>query len=63
LIEFVFFAFSRQLIGKEGVVYNYYFEVFDNDLLHGLRVRSVVFSSRIGTRGGSRDQGATSSLI
>jgi hypothetical protein len=59
----LFFCFSRQLIGKEGVVYNYYFEVFDNDLLHGLKSALGCVYSRIGTRGGSRDQGATSSLI
>ena len=54
--QFVF-AFPGNLLVREGVVYNYYFEVFDNDLLHGSKsARSSVFSSRISTEEEVRDQ-------
>lgn len=47
--QFVF-SFPANLPVKEGVTYDYYFEVFDNDVLHHFKSsKSAVFSSRIVT--------------
>jgi molybdopterin-binding protein len=44
------FSFPGTFKVQTGIVYNYYFEVFDNDALHGFKsVRSSVFSTRIST--------------
>lgn len=44
------FSFPGQLPVKEGVAYEYYFEVFDNDALHGFKsTKSSVFSDRLAT--------------
>ncbi|KQB36841.1 ATPase [Flavobacterium daejeonense] len=45
--QFVF-AFPANLPVQEGVTYDYYFEVFDNDVLHHFKSsKSAVFSNRI----------------
>jgi hypothetical protein len=47
--QFVF-NFPSTLPVEQGVSYEYYFEVFDNDALHNLKsTKSSVFSSRINT--------------
>ncbi len=47
--QFVF-AFPGNLPITEGVAYEYYFEVFDNDALHNFKsTKSSVFSGRINT--------------
>ncbi len=47
--QFVF-SFPANLPVQPGVVYDYFFEVFDNDQLHNFKsVRSSVFSNRIAT--------------
>ncbi|MBC5861947.1 hypothetical protein [Flavobacterium turcicum] len=47
--QFVF-AFPAKLPVQKGVVYDYYFEVFDNDVIHNFKSsRSAVFSSRVVT--------------
>ncbi|MGM8360858.1 DUF4175 family protein [Flavobacterium sp. ARAG 55.4] len=47
--QFVF-AFPANLPVQEGVNYDYYFEVFDNDVLHHFKsAKSAVFSNRIRT--------------
>lgn len=44
------FAFPANLPVQEGVSYEYYFEVFDNDALHQFKsTKSVTFSDRINT--------------
>ncbi|TDE04885.1 DUF4175 family protein [Flavobacterium hiemivividum] len=44
------FSFPGSLIVEQGVSYEYYFEVFDNDALHGFKSsKSSVFSNRIAT--------------
>ena len=44
------FSFPGNLPVEEGISYEYYFEVFDNDALHGYKSsKSSVFSSRIAT--------------
>lgn len=44
------FSFPGQLPVEEGVSYEYYFEVFDNDALHGFKsTKSSVFSDRLAT--------------
>ncbi len=44
------FSFPGQLPVEEGVSYEYYFEVFDNDVLHGFKsTKSSVFSDRLAT--------------
>lgn len=44
------FSFPGQLPVEEGVAYEYYFEVFDNDALHGFKsTKSSVFSDRLAT--------------
>jgi hypothetical protein len=47
--QFVF-NFPSTLLVEQGVSYEYYFEVFDNDALHNFkRTKSSVFSTRINT--------------
>ena len=47
--QFVF-NFPSNLAVEEGVSYEYYFEVFDNDALHGFKsTKSSVFSDRVST--------------
>ncbi|WP_264525812.1 DUF4175 family protein [Flavobacterium sp. N502536] len=47
--QFVF-NFPSNLAVQEGVAYEYYFEVFDNDAPHGFKsTRSSVFSDRVST--------------
>jgi hypothetical protein len=47
--QFVF-NFPSNLAVQEGVAYEYYFEVFDNDMPHGFKsTRSSVFSDRVST--------------
>ncbi|GEC70734.1 hypothetical protein SAMN05443543_102363 [Flavobacterium flevense] len=47
--QFVF-SFPANLPVKEGVTYDYYFEVFDNDVLHHFKSsKSAIFSNRIVT--------------
>lgn len=48
--QFVF-SFPANLPVKEGVDYEFYFEVFDNDVLHGYKsARSTIFSNRVATQ-------------
>ncbi len=54
--QFVF-SFPSTLPVEEGVSYEYYFEVFDNDAIHHFkRSKSVVFSNRIATNEEKEDQ-------
>lgn len=54
--QFVF-SFPSRLPVEEGVSYEYYFEVFDNDVLHNYKsTKSSVFSSRIATEMEKEDQ-------
>ncbi|MBD3583753.1 DUF4175 family protein [Flavobacterium selenitireducens] len=54
--QFVF-AFPSTLPVDEGVSYDYYFEVFDNDAPHGFKSsRSSVFSDRIATEQEKQDE-------
>lgn len=47
--QFVF-SFPGNLKVNQGVAYDFYFEIFDNDILHNFKsVRSSVFSNRIST--------------
>ena len=47
--QFVF-SFPSNLPVEEGVSYEYYFEIFDNDMLHNFKsTKSSVFSNRIAT--------------
>ena len=47
--QFVF-SFPSNLSVEQGVAYEYYFEVFDNDLRHHFKSsKSVVFSNRVNT--------------
>jgi hypothetical protein len=47
--QFVF-SFPGSLPVEQGVNYDYYFEVFDNDAIHGFKsAKSSVFSNRIAT--------------
>jgi hypothetical protein len=44
------FSFPSSLPVNQGVTYDYYFEVFDNDALHNFKsTKSAVFSNRIAT--------------
>lgn len=44
------FSFPSSLPVQSGIVYEYYFEVFDNDAIHHFkRTKSAVFSSRLAT--------------
>ena len=54
--QFVF-SFPSNLPVEQGVSYDYYFEVFDNDALHNFKsTRSSVFSNRIATDVEKEDQ-------
>jgi hypothetical protein len=54
--QFVF-SFPSNLPVEEGVSYEYYFEVFDNDALHNYKsTKSSVFSNRIATQEEKEDQ-------
>ncbi|TRX40366.1 DUF4175 family protein [Flavobacterium restrictum] len=54
--QFVF-AFPSNLPVQEGVSYEYYFEVFDTDAIHGFKhSRSSVFSNRVATVEEKQDQ-------
>ncbi|MDQ5930047.1 MAG: hypothetical protein QG594_1830 [Bacteroidota bacterium] len=51
LVDRFVFSFPANLPIKEGVQYDYYFEVFDNDVLHQYKSsKSTVFSTRIATQ-------------
>ena len=51
------FAFPSSLPVEQGVSYEYYFEVFDNDALHNFKCsKSSVFSNRISTNEEKEDQ-------
>ena len=54
--QFVF-AFPSNLPVEEGVSYEYYFEIFDNDAFHNYKsTKSAVFSNRIATQSEREDQ-------
>jgi hypothetical protein len=54
--QFVF-AFPNNLPDEEGVSYEYYFEIFDNDALHNFKsTKSSTFSNRIATESEKEDQ-------
>jgi hypothetical protein len=54
--QFVF-AFPGNLPVEEGVNYEYYFEVFDNDAIHNFKsTKSTVFSDRIATETEKEDE-------
>ncbi len=54
--QFVF-AFPSALPVEQGVVYNYYFEVFDNDAPHNFKsTKSTVFSDRLFTDDEKQEQ-------
>ena len=54
--QFVF-AFPSNLLVEEGVSYEYYFEIFDNDAFHNYKsTKSAVFSNRIATQSEKEDQ-------
>jgi hypothetical protein len=51
------FAFPSSLPIEQGVSYEYYFEVFDNDAIHNFKsTKSSIFSSRIATDEEIQDQ-------
>ena len=51
------FAFPSNLFIEQGVSYEYYFEVFDNDAIHHFKsTKSSVFSNRIATDEEKQDQ-------
>ena len=51
------FAFPSSLPVEQGVSYDYYFEVFDNDAIHNFKsTKSSVFSNRIATDEEKQDQ-------
>ena len=51
------FAFPSSLPVEQGVSYEYYFEVFDNDAIHNFKsTKSSVFSNRIATDEEKQDQ-------
>lgn len=53
--QFVF-SFPAHLPVKEGVDYEFYFEVFDNDVLHHYKSsRSTIFSNRVATQTEQQD--------
>ncbi|WPR72241.1 hypothetical protein SLW70_03620 [Flavobacterium sp. NG2] len=50
IVDQFIFSFPGNLPVQQGVNYDYYFEVFDNDVLHGYKSsKSSVFSNRIAT--------------
>ena len=54
--QFVF-AFPSNLPLEQGVSYDYYFEVFDNDVLHNYKsTKSSVFSNRVATNEEKEDE-------
>ncbi|MFV8441333.1 hypothetical protein [Flavobacterium sp. LB2P44] len=54
--QFVF-CFPSNLPVEQGVSYDYYFEVFDNDAMHNFKsVKSSVFSNRVATDEEKEDQ-------
>lgn len=54
--QFVF-SFPSSLPVEQGISYEYYFEVFDNDVLHNFKsTKSSVFSNRISTDAEKEDQ-------
>ena len=54
--QFVF-AFPSNLPVEEGISYEYYFEIFDNDAIHNFKsTKSSVFSNRIATETEKEDQ-------
>lgn len=54
--QFVF-AFPSNLPVEEGVSYEYYFEIFDNDAFHNFKsTKSSVFSNRIATETEKQDE-------
>ncbi len=51
------FSFPSQLQVEEGVTYEYYFEIFDNDAVHHFKSsKSAVFSNRVATESEKQDQ-------
>ena len=57
LYDHFIFSFPSSLAVEQGVLYEYYFEVFDNDALHnGKSSKSSVFSNRITTDEEKEDQ-------
>ena len=51
------FAFPSSLPVEQGVSYEYYFEVFDNDAIHNFKsTKSSVFSNRVATDEEKEDQ-------
>lgn len=51
------FSFPSQLQVEEGVTYEYYFEIFDNDAVHHFKSsKSTVFSNRVATESEKQDQ-------
>ena len=51
------FSFPSNLPVEQGVSYEYYFEVFDNDAIHNFKsTKSTVFSNRIATETEKEDQ-------
>ncbi|MBS1535374.1 MAG: hypothetical protein JST78_09875 [Bacteroidetes bacterium] len=51
------FSFPSQLQVEEGVTYEYYFEIFDNDAVHHFKSsKSTVFSNRVSTESEKQDQ-------
>ena len=54
--QFVF-SFPSNLPVEEGVSYEYYFEIFDNDAIHNFKsTKSSVFSNRIATETEKQDE-------
>lgn len=54
--QFVF-SFPSNLPVEEGVSYEYYFEIFDNDAIHNFKsAKSSVFSNRIATETEKQDE-------
>ena len=54
--QFVF-SFPSNLPVEEGVSYEYYFEIFDNDVIHSYKsTKSSVFSNRIATETEKQDE-------
>jgi hypothetical protein len=49
------FVFSFPIPVEQGVSYDYYFEVFDNDAIHNFK-RSHLFSNRVATDEENEDQ-------
>lgn len=51
------FSFPSQLQVEQGVTYEYYFEIFDNDAVHHFKSsKSSVFSNRVATESEKQDQ-------